>query len=135
MIQQTKWKWMSAGIAGVLVCAGISQAAIHTKDSLEMIKANVKKETAVFVDVREKLEWDDGHIQGATYLPLSQLKRGFDPERLEKPLPKNKILYVYCLSGARSLTAADILAKRGYTVRPLKQGYADLVDAGFPDEE
>jgi rhodanese-related sulfurtransferase len=46
--------------------------------------------------------------------------------------PKDKIIYCHCRSGRRCLTAADILKKQGYDVRPLKAGYEDLLKAGFP---
>ena len=35
------------------------------------------------------------------------------------------------LSGARSLIAQELLKKEGYDVRSLKQGYEDLLKAGF----
>jgi rhodanese-related sulfurtransferase len=47
-------------------------------------------------------------------------------------LPKEKVIYCHCRSGGRCLTAAEILKKLGYDVRPLKPGYRDLVEAGFP---
>ena len=34
-----------------------------------------------------------------------------------------------------ALTAADLLKKQGYDVRPLKDGYKDLLKAGFPKAE
>jgi rhodanese-related sulfurtransferase len=34
--------------------------------------------------------------------------------------------------GGRCLEAAALLAPLGYDVRPLAQGYPDLVEAGFP---
>jgi hypothetical protein len=37
----------------------------NTKDSLETVKTNVTDKKAVLVDVREKKEWDDGHIEGS----------------------------------------------------------------------
>jgi phage shock protein E len=122
---------------GILMIAGLNimgnrlPAAEHTKDSLKTVKKNVDEEKAVLLDVREKSEWDDGHVAGAVLLPLSDLKKGMTPESLQKKLPKDRIVYTHCAVGKRSLTAADLLSKQGYDVRPLKAGYRELLEAGF----
>jgi rhodanese-related sulfurtransferase len=110
-------------------------AAEHTKDSLEQVKSNIEKKKAVLVDVREKREWDAGHVEGAVFLPLSALKKGVNADELAKRLPKDKTLYTHCVVGKRSLTAGDVLAKHGYDVRPLKAGYRELIRAGFKKAE
>lgn len=119
----------------VVVCVSAmvvsAHAAEHTKDSLQTAKKNVDDKKAVLVDVREKSEWDDGHIEGAVFLPLSEIRNGIDAASLEKKLPKDQIIYTHCAAGKRSLTGADILVKHGYDVRPLKPGYKDLLGAGF----
>jgi phage shock protein E len=106
-------------------------AAEHTKDSLDTVKKAVADDKAVLLDVREKGEWDDGHLRDAKFLALSEL-RGAKADDVAKVLPKDKIIYCHCASGMRCLRAADILKKNGYDVRPLKSGYADLVKSGFP---
>lgn len=114
-----------------LSCFASLEAAEHTKDSLEAVKQNVSKDKAVLLDVREQSEWDDGHIDGAVLLPLSRLKAGDKAESL----PKDRIIYAHCRSGKRCLTAADLLKKQGFDVRPLKAGYMDLIEAGFAKSE
>ena len=107
----------------------------HTNDSLPLIKERISKNAAVLVDVREKYEWEDGHLQSAIFLPLSGLKEGGTSEsfasKLAVKLPKDKIVYCHCLSGGRVLPASAILQKLGYDVRPLKSGYELLLKAGF----
>jgi rhodanese-related sulfurtransferase len=117
------------GCCAIIAAGGI--AADHTKDSLATVKKNVDDQRAVLVDVRSQSEWDDGHVAGAVFLPLSELRDGIDKEALAKRVPKDRILYTHCASGKRSLTAADILIKAGYDVRALKAGYKDLLAAGF----
>jgi rhodanese-related sulfurtransferase len=109
----------------------LSQAAELTKDSLKMVKEYVETKRAVLVDVREKSEWNEGHIQGAVFLPLSELNAGIDDKQLAKRLPKGKIHYTHCVVGKRSVSAAKVLEKYGYELRPLKAGYKELLDAGF----
>ncbi len=124
-------------IAFVAVCAALTGtfAAEITKDSLETVKTNVEKKKAVLVDVREKSEWNKGHVEGAIFLPLSELNRGIDPKTLAEKLPKDKIVYTHCVVGKRSVTACQILEEHGYKVRPLKPGYKELLGAGFKKAE
>jgi len=82
------------------------------------------------VDVREKREWDAGHLDGAVLLPLSRLRRA-TAAHLARALPRRKILYVHCRSGGRARTAVSLLRRHGYDARPLKAGFADLRRAGF----
>jgi rhodanese-related sulfurtransferase len=109
-------------------------AAEHAKDPLETVKKNVSQKKAVLVDVREEGEWESGHIDGAQSLPLSELEDA-DAKTLSKRLPKNKIIYIHCLSGGRALAAAEILQPQGFDIRPLKPGYHALLKAGFKRAE
>lgn len=102
-----------------------------TKDSLETIKANVAAKKAVLVDVRSEEEWNDGHVEGAIFVPIHSLRKGGDPKALAKALPKDKTLYTYCVVGMRAKAAAYELGKQGYTVRAVQPGYDDFVKAGF----
>jgi phage shock protein E len=128
---------LTFGIVGVIainVVTGFA-ASENTKDSLETVKKNVEQKKAVLVDVREKSEWDDGHIENSVFLPLSALKKGIKKEQLAKALPKDRVLYTFCVVGKRALTAENILEKYGYEARSLKPGYEDLVRAGFKKAE
>jgi phage shock protein E len=123
-----------AGVIGIGTLTGYA-ASQNTKDSLETVKKNVAEKKAVLVDVREKSEWDEGHIEGSIFLPLSALKKGLTKEQLAKALPKDRILYTFCVVGKRAITAEDILEKFGYEGRSLKPGYKELVKAGFKKAE
>jgi rhodanese-related sulfurtransferase len=110
-------------------------AAEHTKDSLDVVKEKLKEKKALLIDVREEKEWDAGHLADARLLPLSQLEKGVSPDNLAKTLAKDKIIYLHCAVGGRCRTAADILKKQGYDVRPLKSGYNQLLKSGFAKAE
>jgi phage shock protein E len=105
--------------------------AVHTKDSLETVKSNLKDGKALLIDVREQREWDAGHLKGAIPMPMSKLNKDEQLPELLKLLPKDKVIYVHCKAGGRALTCGDILKANGYDVRPLKPGYDDLLQAGF----
>ena len=115
---------------------GQNSGVEHTKDSLDTVKAGLAKKEAVLVDVREQKEWDDGHLDGALFVPLSWLKGGAKDDafaaKVSEKLPQKTVLYLHCRSGQRVLVATGILRKFGYDVRPLKQGFEELRDAGFP---
>ena len=119
-------------LGGVLCCLTLAvYGADHTTDGLPTVQEKLQKKQAVLIDVRETAEWDAGHIAGATLLPLSRIRAGLKPEELQG-LPKDQPLYLHCRSGKRVLAAAEILIPLGYDVRPLKSGYDDLIQAGFP---
>jgi phage shock protein E len=133
---------LGAGFGAVLVLlcwivSGNPESAggEHTKDSLETVKKNIAAKKAILVDVREKREWDDGHLRDATLLPLSEIPEKQSSKMLEKQFPKGAVLYLHCASGRRCLKAADLLKKSGYDVRPLQDGYEALLKNGFPKAE
>jgi rhodanese-related sulfurtransferase len=90
---------------------------------------------AILVDVREKGEWDAGHLRDAKLLPLSEIPENVTGKMLEKQFPKGTILYLHCAAGGRCLQAADLMMKSGYDVRPLRDGYQSLLKNGFPKSE
>lgn len=123
----------AACVAATIVITVV--AAEPSKDSLETVKKNLAEEKAVLVDVRERKEWESGHIDKAVFLPLSELRDDVEAEALARRIPKDKIIYTHCVVGKRAVTAGGILEKYGYKVRPLKAGYKELVEAGFKKAE
>ncbi|WP_309649264.1 rhodanese-like domain-containing protein [Nocardioides sp.] len=77
------------------------------------------------LDVREPLEWEHGHIEGAVHVPLGELT-----ERLAD-LPDAQTLVV-CKVGGRSGQAVGYLAQQGYDVVNLDGGMLDWAAAGRP---
>jgi rhodanese-related sulfurtransferase/predicted methyltransferase len=116
-----------------------AQSTAHTNDSLHTVKQMLSQGKAMLVDVRERGEWDEGHLKAARFVPLSRLLRKLTKQseskefakQLAKSLPKDKVIYCHCRSGGRVLVASPILRRLGYDIRPLKAGYADLLKAGF----
>lgn len=89
----------------------------------------VNHHDALVVDVREDSEWRQGHVRGATHLPLGQVGQG------DKELP-NRPLVVMCRSGNRSATAAARLKKAGFDpVYNLSGGIMAWRNAGLPLEQ
>ena len=122
-------------LLAVLAFTTFARAADHTTDSLETVQKNLNDKKAILLDVREENEWKAGHLLQALLVPLSKLRSGTDPQELAPALDKEKIIYCHCAGGRRVLPAADILKELGYDIRPLKSGYKDLLEAGFPKAE
>ena len=74
----------------------------------------------VLLDVRERTEWDAGHIPGSEWIPWHELRDA--PEALDLGRP----IAVLCSSGRRAGTAASLLQHHGAT-RVLH-----VVDGGVP---
>ncbi|GGO73503.1 MULTISPECIES: rhodanese-like domain-containing protein [Nocardioides] len=77
------------------------------------------------LDVREPVEWQHGHIEGAVHVPLMDL-----PQRLAD-LPTGQTLVV-CKVGGRSAQAVGYLAQQGFDVVNLDGGMLDWQAAGRP---
>lgn len=64
---------------------------------------------ALLLDVRTPGEYADGHLPGATNLPLQELEA-----RVSELGPNSRGVVVYCRSGARSAAATTILRSHGF---------------------
>jgi sulfur-carrier protein adenylyltransferase/sulfurtransferase len=86
----------------------------------------------VYLDVRERDEWDEGHIPGAIHVPRGSLE-----SRVESAVPdRSAPIVVYCASGARSAFATKSLLELGYEdVRNLAGGIVDWKRNGFPVQQ
>src|SRR4051794_10317907 len=83
---------------------------------------------AVIIDVRDKDEWDEGHIPGATHLSRGTIE--FDIE--EKVPNTNATVICHCGGGGRSALAAESLKKMGYkNVRSMAGGFKAWKAAGL----
>ena len=105
-----------------------------SEDNLKTVKANVDSGKAILIDTRSQREWNQGHVKGAKRFEVSDLRKMKEENELEKNIPKDKIIYTHCMVGMRAKVAAEVLKERGYDVRPLKEGYPDLIKAGFQKE-
>jgi molybdopterin/thiamine biosynthesis adenylyltransferase/rhodanese-related sulfurtransferase len=96
----------------------------QTKAEISELDARGAQELpeAVWIDVREADEWQEGHVPGARHVP-----RGFLESRIETTVPdKSTEIVVYCAGGNRSAFAAKSLEELGYArVHSLIGGFTD----------
>ena len=77
------------------------------KKGLQIVK---RTPGAVLIDVREKDEYAEGHIPGSVNIPLNDLENDIYDHAPDTDAP----LFLYCLSGSRSIQGAYILKEFGY---------------------
>lgn len=110
--------------------AETEQAAITNLQSAEFFKiAFENPEDVVVLDVRTPEEWEMGIIENANRINFydSDFESQLDQFDLEKPI------MVYCKSGGRSGSAAEILQKKGFKkIYNLNGGITAWNDAELP---
>ncbi len=81
---------------------------------------------AVLLDVREHDEWQRGHVDGATHIPMGDV-----PGRLAE-IDRDARLFVICQVGGRSLRVAQYLRRQGYEPVNVTGGMVAWSAAGRP---
>jgi rhodanese-related sulfurtransferase len=105
----------------------VSQSAqIMDISPAEVFQIIKNDEDYLIVDVRTKEEYDSGHLEGALLLPVQELEGRLDE------LPMDKPIIVYCRSGNRSRTAANILIDNGFTMVYDMGGISSWTAEGYP---
>jgi molybdopterin/thiamine biosynthesis adenylyltransferase/rhodanese-related sulfurtransferase len=104
------------------------------RDHLAAVRGEIREQThaeaagrlgdeprPVFLDVRERDEYEQGFIPGAVHIPRGNLESRIESRVPDRALP----IVVYCATGARSVYAAKTLAELGYAdVVSLSGGFA-----------
>ncbi|MBI2280981.1 MAG: rhodanese-like domain-containing protein [Bacteroidetes bacterium] len=103
-----------------------TEAVIVTVDATKFKELSTQAGT--ILDVRTPEEWAEGTIEGATKINYHDDNFEQQVEKLDKETP----VYVYCKSGGRSSSAADILEKKGFKkVYNLDGGITSWKENGF----
>jgi len=98
---------------------------ISPRDAAEKLKSG----EAVIADVREKDEWDEGHIPGAIHMSRGTIELDIE----EKVPDTNALIICHCGGGGRGALATESLQKMGYkNVRNLAGGFKAWKAAGLP---
>jgi hydroxyacylglutathione hydrolase len=109
-------QWAEAGRG----TATVSQVSVAD------LRAALGHGAVTLIDVRNRVEWDEGRIEGARHIPL-----GYLADRLDE-IPRTKPLVLQCASGARSAIGASLLQARGLErVSNLAGGMGEWRRAGY----
>lgn len=107
---------LTAGLSFTFYCNGLSQ--VLPVDEFD--KTYSATSTPILLDVRTPDEFSKGHLAKAQNIDY----RNPNFQAQIKELDKTKPVFVYCLAGARSAAAVEILRQNGFnTVYDLKGGY------------
>ena len=91
------------------------------------VKDAVNRYDAIFLDARQKKEFDVSHIKGARYVGYDD----FDSTRI-KSIRKDRPVIVYCSVGYRSEKITEKLQQEGFTdVHNLYGGIFEWVNEGY----
>jgi glyoxylase-like metal-dependent hydrolase (beta-lactamase superfamily II)/rhodanese-related sulfurtransferase len=94
-----------------------------------LLSERLRKDQVRLLDVRRQPEWQAGHIEGASWLPLDNLKNSL-PE-----IDRNTPIAVVCRSGYRSLIAGSLLQRAGFeNVTNVAGGFVAWEKAKLPVE-
>ncbi len=77
----------------------------------DIVFAAIGNPSVSILDVRTPTEYSKGAIKGSVNVPVDEIAEKIGTFVSDK----NRVIYLYCLSGSRSQMATDILAGLGYT--------------------
>ena len=83
-------------------------ATVTPRELRELLDSGKK---FALIDVREQVEWDINHIDGAELVPKSTIESG---DGLAK-LPHDRVPVLYCKTGVRSAEALAVVKKAGFS--------------------
>ncbi|MGH3957249.1 putative adenylyltransferase/sulfurtransferase MoeZ [Mycobacteroides salmoniphilum] len=96
------------GVISDEASAAVADSTITPRELRELLDADKK---VALIDVREPVEWDIVHIDGAELVPKSTLESG---DGLAK-LPQDRQAVLYCKTGIRSAEALVAVKKAGFS--------------------
>ncbi|MET9028182.1 adenylyltransferase/sulfurtransferase MoeZ [Nocardia sp. NPDC004168] len=117
---------------GVVSEEGQAAAAGSTITARELEELLASGKDIELIDVREPVEWDIVHIEGAKLIPKDRILSG---EALSE-LPQNRPIVLHCKTGVRSAEALAALKRAGFSDATHLQGgviaWANQVDKSLP---
>ncbi len=122
-------------IIGYLPDPGLWKTAGNRLESSGLIESKqlqnqLQTSEIQLIDVRNRSEFNEGHIPGAEHLQAGQLKKQLSRVSGEKPV------VLYCASGDRSSIALSLLQAKGYdNVQNLSGGIDAWQSEGLPVEQ
>ena len=112
---------------GLWACTGKQKVEYKNLTSAQFEEL-IKNPNVQLVDVRTLAEHMEGHIPGSLNINVKD-EEGF-PEAVDELLDKGREVAVYCRSGRRSRTAAELLVKKGFKVYNLDKGIRNWIEEG-----
>jgi molybdopterin/thiamine biosynthesis adenylyltransferase/rhodanese-related sulfurtransferase len=96
------------GVVSDAAAEAASDSTITPRELRDLMDSGKK---VALIDVRERVEWDINHIEGAELIPKSAIEAGEGLARL----PHDRVPVLYCKTGIRSAEALAAVKKAGFT--------------------
>ena len=91
----------------------------------DTFEEEIKNKKYTLLDVRNKTEYENGHVKGALHFPLSSLQANYSA------LQTDTEYMIYCGGGYRSMIASSILKSKGYhQITNIYGGWAKIKNTG-----
>lgn len=115
-----------------ILLSACNSNAQQTNLSVQEFEKVIAKNNVQLLDVRTPGEYQSGHLSNAF---LADWNNENEFKERAKAFDKNKPVYTYCLSGARSGAATDWLRQNGFTAYNLSGGINAWKKADKPIEQ
>ncbi|MDO9120178.1 MAG: rhodanese-like domain-containing protein [Anaerolineaceae bacterium] len=125
-------KWLIIALAAVAV---IVAAVFIFQPQTDSLPATITVQQAndqfangaYLLDVREPIEWNEAHVDGAVLIPLGELSARVDE------IPTDQDVLIICRSGNRSAEARNLLRAAGLDrTTSINGGINAWISAGLP---
>ena len=95
----------------------------------DVVARRGRGEAFTLIDVREEGEYAAGHAPGAVHIGKGVIERDIETQVPDPAAP----VVLYCGGGYRSVLAAEVLGRMGYTnVESMQGGWTGWTQAGQP---
>jgi sulfur-carrier protein adenylyltransferase/sulfurtransferase len=102
--------------------------AVIPEVSVEHVHSRPPLPGRVLIDVRERTEYESGHLPGAIHISKSFIEVLLEEEVPDRDTP----ITLYCAGGVRSLLAAESVRRLGYTnVESMADGVGGWKASGY----
>lgn len=82
----------------------------------------LKIDKPTIIDIRNKVSYNNGHINNAINIPYEELLVNYN-----KYLLKDKTYYIYCSRGTKSVKLCQIMQMKGYKTIHILGGYQSWI--------
>ncbi|HEV8306276.1 MAG TPA: rhodanese-like domain-containing protein [Methylomirabilota bacterium] len=107
--------------------SGLPVAELPNVTAPELARRREVERDLIVLDVREPIEWEEGHVPGATHIPMREV-----PSRAGE-LPRDRPIALICRGGPRSSLVGSLLLARGFPrLTNVWGGMTGWIDAGLP---
>ena len=109
-----------------------AKAEIDEVDAAEAMAALNNGDSPLLLDIRERDEWDEGHLPDAIHIPRGSLefKADLSAPSADKNFALDRPVILHCASGGRAALAGKLLKDMGYEKVYNLGGLKDWVEAG-----